>query len=660
MSSIPVDTPEGVQSQENSSQTNDNGQDNSYTQNVPVTIDKIRELLKTKNDTSRFVGLALLKSVLDNSQQLREDEATITTLWQSVSPRFLDRLLRSGSKQNSLNKDAKDMIEIAVAVLYTFSVLLPDEAKMNSSLVGRIPALVVAILHSSEGTTQLILQTLLTLVSYPDGAKGFVGIEDVSPLVEIAPSHPLVLDVFLYAYAQSAPLVDDQSRLRTNIGKTVQSLIASFKGTDAVTLLSFLDQLLRRLDPENVPSSSSWLKPVTDFIRNLVTSKPTPASRAAYTNISASLLQIYPTETSRLLFSDGGQSDKPFSYLLINLILVDLRSSFPTLLGQLNSPEYESTSRRLASGFDVVSAFIGFLVRVLEDEDLEGPLSALLMAPDLLLKLRSSISETLSLGLEYLRDRWDAAEAGAMGLHPDARVGTANTSRGSHYTLAWDSKTDNASQDPLILAAIRALAIWLREEDNDMLRKEAAGLSDMLMDLYKISGTADARLDFRRPVLVALEGMITVDDGITCLLDNDSWNVLTQDMLAILQASSTHSDESECARGIEIVRVLLPIVEVESPGSRESWMNVVTAVSAWSGPADIEQPNVVYEFQVAVLQLVTALASNTHPGMQRRFVHSFTAVIGIAEQLKGKVVGTRDEALIENLRDVETTLSALT
>ncbi|KUI59304.1 hypothetical protein VP1G_06549 [Cytospora mali] len=659
MSSIPVDTPEGVQSPENSSQTNDKGQDNSHTQSVSVTIEKIRELLKTKNDTSRFVGLALLKSVLDNSQQLREDEATIATLWQSVSPKFLDRLLRSDSKQNSSNKDAKDMIDIAVAVLHTFSLLLSDEAKKNSSLVGRIPALVVAILHSSEGTTQLILQTLLTLVSYPDGAKEFVAIEDVSPLVEIAPSHPLVLDVFLYAYAQSAPLVEDQPRLRSNIGKIVQSLIASFKGTDAVTLLSFLDQLLRRLDPENVPSSSSWLRPVTGFIRNLVTSKPTPASRAAYTNISASLLQTYPTETSRLLFSDGGQSDKPFSYLLINLILVDLRSSFPTLLGQLNSPEYESTSRRLASGFDVVSAFIGFLVRVLEDEDLEGPLSSLFMAPDLLLKLRSSISETLSLALEYLRDRWDAAEAGAMGLHPDARVGTANTSRGSRYTLAWDSKTDNASQDPLILAAIRALAIWLREEDNDTLRKEAAGLSDMLMDLYKISGTADARLDFRRPVLVALEGMITVDDGITCLLDNDGWNVLTQDMLAILQASSTHGDESESARGIEIVRVLLPIVEVESPGSRESWMNVVTAVSAWSGPADTGQPNVVYEFQVAVLQLATALASNTHPGMQRRYVHSFTAIMGIAEQLKGKVVGTRDEALIENLRDVEITLSAL-
>lgn len=395
------------------------------------------------------------------------------------------------------------------------------------------------------------------------------------------------------------------------------------------------------------------------FIRNLVTSKPTPASRAAYTNLSASLLQTYPAEASSALFSDGKKSDKPFSYLLINLTLVDLRSSFPSLLGQLNSPEYESISRRLASAFDVVSAFIGFLVRVLEDQDLEGPLSSLMMAPDLLLKIRNSISETMSLAIEYLRDRWDAAEAGAMGLHPDARVGTVNTSRGSHHTLAWDSKTDMASQDPLILAAIRALAIWLREDDNDGLRKEASGLSDMLMDLYKVSGTSGARLDFRRPVLVALEGVITVDDGITCLLDNDGWQVLTQDMLTILQASSSSSNENECARGIDIVRVLLPIVEIEQPGSREAWMGVVTAVSAWSGPDDTEKPNVVYEFQVAVLQLVTALVLNTHPGMQRRYVHSITAVLGIADQLKSKMMNLRDEALLESLRDVESTLSAL-
>lgn len=338
----------------------------------------------------------------------------------------------------------------------------------------------------------------------------------------------------------------------------------------------------------------------------------------------------------------------------MNLVLVDLRSSFPTLLAQLNSPEYESTSRRLASAFDIVSAFIGFLIRSLEDENLEGPLSSLIMAPDLLLKLRKAVSETMSLCIEYLRDRWDASVAGAMGLHPEARVGTAKTSAGSHYTLAWDSKTDNANQDPLILAAVRALAIWLREDDNDALRKEAAGLGDMLIDLYK--GSVSGNIDFRRPVLVALEGIVTIDKGIESLLANEAWETLTQDMLAILQASTSLNDESEAARGIEIVRVLLPIVESERSGSRESWMAVITTVAAWDVPEG-EQPSLVVEFEVAVLQLTTALLSNTHPTMQRRYIHSISAILGIAGQLKGKVAG--DATLSESLQDVELTLGPL-
>lgn len=388
-----------------------------------------------------------------------------------------------------------------------------------------------------------------------------------------------------------------------------------------------------------------------------MTSKPTPAGRAAYTNLSASLLQSVPTEASKLLFSDVEKSDKPFSYLLINLVLIDLRSSFPTLLEQLNSPSYEDNARRLASAFDIISAFIGYLVKVLEDEDAEGPLSALIMAPDLLLKLRKSISETLSLSIEYLRDRWDASVAGAMGLHPDARVGMAKSSTGSHYTLAWDSNTERAEEDPLILAAIRTLAIWLRENDNDMLRQEAAGLSDMFIDLYKSS--ASDRLDFKMPVLVALEGIVAVEEGANALLENGGWETLTEDMLSVLQATSSpspHGQVSDAARGIEIVRVLLPIVEREEPGSREAWMNIVTTVAGWDVP-EAEQTPTVLEFQIAVLQLVTALLANTHSGMQRRYQYSVSAILGIVEQMRDRVDG--DEALIESLDDVENTLRPL-
>lgn len=110
-------------------------------------IEKIQELLKVKDDTSKFVGLALLKSVLDNSPELQSEKGVIVSLWNSISPKFLDRLLRTGSQSGSEQKSSRDMLDLAVAVIHTFAVLLPEDAKQDARLLGRIPKLAKAILH---------------------------------------------------------------------------------------------------------------------------------------------------------------------------------------------------------------------------------------------------------------------------------------------------------------------------------------------------------------------------------------------------------------------------------------------------------------------------------------------------------------------------------
>lgn len=109
-------------------------------------IEKIQALLKAKDDTSRFVGLALLKSVLDNSRTIRDDEQTILSLWESISPKFIDRLMRTGSGKNAA-QNAKDMLDLAVSVLHTFANLLPGHAKAGPRFVGKIPGLVSSLLR---------------------------------------------------------------------------------------------------------------------------------------------------------------------------------------------------------------------------------------------------------------------------------------------------------------------------------------------------------------------------------------------------------------------------------------------------------------------------------------------------------------------------------
>lgn len=104
-------------------------------------------LLQAKDDTSRFVGLALLKSVLDNQTQLRENPESIRTLWESLSPKFLDRLLRAGQNPKLQKAESRDMVDLAVAVLHTFAVLLPDEARLEQRLVGRTGPLVNSLVQ---------------------------------------------------------------------------------------------------------------------------------------------------------------------------------------------------------------------------------------------------------------------------------------------------------------------------------------------------------------------------------------------------------------------------------------------------------------------------------------------------------------------------------
>ncbi|KAF4997715.1 hypothetical protein FGRMN_3660 [Fusarium graminum] len=611
-------------------------------------INKIQSLLKAKDDTQRFVGLALLKSVLDSSEQLRQNEQTVQSLWSSLSPKFLDRLLRTGSKPSSEN--SKEMLDLVVSVLHIFAILLPEQAPSDTKFINRIPLLVSSVLHSSDDTTKLILQLLHTLVSSQRGAQEFVKLQDFSSLTEIAPSHAQVLDILCFAWINSMTSVEDPAALVRQVDGTIQSLVSSFTGTDAVTLLEFLGYFLRHADSTILPRQPRWLKSVVGYIQNLVTSRPTPEARAAYTNATASILQAFPTEGLKLIFTYDKNDDKAFSYLLINLLLIDIRSSAPTLLEQLNKPEYPKVSTRLTSALDVISTFIGYLIQCLEDESLE----TFFMTPENLLSLRKGISDTMSLTAEYLRDRWDASVAGAMGLHPDARTSTTETSTGTHHTLAWDSMKDNADDDMFILSAVRALALWLREEENDILRKEATGLMDMFMDLYKSS--SQDKLDFRSPVLVALEGLTALPKGRQMFLDNGGWSILTHDLNSILQYGSQTCGQPDASRAIEVVRILLPTVEQENNGVPEAWMDLITSISAWD-VSESELPHSVQEALVAALQLCCAVLVETNQGMRSRYKHSIAAIYGIAAQLDKQVENDSNQR--EMLEDVLTTLVPL-
>ncbi|KFY39423.1 hypothetical protein V495_05958 [Pseudogymnoascus sp. VKM F-4514 (FW-929)] len=601
-------------------------------------LDQIRGFLKAKDDTSRFVGLALLKSVLDTQAQLREDVVQVNSLWESISPKFLDRLLRATKNDHVTADEARNMIDIAVGVLHTFAIILPEESREDKRFIGRIDPLVNCLVQSSPESTVLVLQTLLTLASCTVGASQIIQIKDVTPLTELSTQQPLVLDVIGLSWSNASTAKSNLNIVSSSIDEIMPKLMVAFKDTDAVTLLAFTADAFSKVPPEVLRADPPWLEGLILLLKKLVASRPTAAGRAAYIEAAATLLQVFQQSCPSRLFRDDKQRDasaKPFSYLLVNLILIDIRSSFPTLLSKLNSSDYPSTARRLAGGFDVISGFIGFLVRSLDDIDEESSSSTLAISPDLLLKLRKDIAETMSLAIEYMRDRWDASVAGVSGLHPDARAGTSATSQGTRLTLTWGSMKDNIPDDPLILASIRTLAIWLREDENENMRNESAGLTDMFIELYKTPSSK--ALDFKYPILTALEATLTTEGGIDGFLSHDAWAVLAGDLESIVRytvAEPASNVNSEASRGIEIIRVLLAVIDdsaVTEP--HQHWMQIAeTAASMKPGPKLIAPW--VMELKIAMVQLAAALLHKSSPGMRKRYRTTAVALSGLSQDLQ--------------------------
>lgn len=118
------------------------------TRDALATYDKIQNLLKAKDDTSRFVGLALMKAVLDNGQLL-QDSDRLQLLWEAISPKFLDRLLRAHPSSKGGKSEAMAMVDLAVAVLHTFTILLPDHVRRQQKFLGRIQPLVQSLVQRS-------------------------------------------------------------------------------------------------------------------------------------------------------------------------------------------------------------------------------------------------------------------------------------------------------------------------------------------------------------------------------------------------------------------------------------------------------------------------------------------------------------------------------
>jgi hypothetical protein len=386
------------------------------------------------------------------------------------------------------------------------------------------------------------------------------------------------------------------------------------------------------------------LELLVKLIQTAITRKPTPQARTAATRLASEVIQRSPptgqtvTNLFRGPLPSASTEDKPFAYIFTQYVLIDIRSTIPALMTNLASPSYQTDSLRLAACYDVVTGFITYLVSTMDDELTPIP-------PDLLLKLRRDVSETFSLTLEFFRDRLDAVTTGASGLDPSAR-----TDPKAPAMLTWDNPGTPPEEDPIILSGLRALSLWLREDDNPELNTQALGVADMLAALYESSMRPEAKADFRAPIQVLLEVLLVGEESaVQLFLDNKGWDLLAGDLKQKLESSTGYTSVSG------IVRVLLAVLGSDVvPQSREKWMDVVRlAAGLKTEIEDIE----VLEGIAEVYQLADAVYNKAPVKLQKLFGKDAEVIAMNASTLAGKLRGTDvDEGLIASFAEVALSL----
>ncbi|CAJ2510087.1 Uu.00g059870.m01.CDS01 [Anthostomella pinea] len=490
-------------------------------------VDRVKVLLRAKDDTSRFCGLTWTRGLLNNSE-IRENHDLVYELWTCISPRFLDRLIRTGSQAPSPDTHERhdQYLNLAVDIIHAFAALVPSYSTYDS-FHGRIPNLVRSVRHSSDETIDNVLGLLETLVQQPKHCADTVGgatiladmpVEDWEILINVDPRHVQVFNIFYWAWTVGSDPSRGPSALKSGkISQGLRLFASSFVNTPATgPLLNFVASIVEDLYIAARPSvndADSWLIHIGWMVQRLSTGKQSEEGRSAYINCAAALLRVFPEKSADVLFGDDQDSSKPFAYIFVSMVQVDFHSAIHLLQSDLTASEYSRIAQRLASALDVLTSFVGCLI---ERADQPGVVigGGLSFVPEKLLKYRDLLVRAVSDATEYLQDQ-------------QAAISVAISAEAQGMALK------KIFADPLTESAIRFIALWLREDNADSLTVEAAStLMDVFKAFYihKTTSKQEATVpELRLPILAILEVVITTSEGRSRFFEYDWFNCFWAD-----------------------------------------------------------------------------------------------------------------------------------
>lgn len=642
-----------------------------------LALDHTLDLIMAKDDTSRFAGLSALRFVLDRYGNLKEDPRTIKRCWEAIPIKFLIRLLRSTTKSSNSDDDTASMMNLAVAIIYHFMTLLPaEDMEEDRSLKAGLGILSI-LPHCSGDVLEQGLRSLVTISSYRKGAEALL----------TAPSDELqfILDNITTASSMLSIVMEKLLVMPTDGTPNLpDDLVRRTRDAWVMLLLAYSEHFLSE-SKENREIKTKSL----DLLGTAVMNNPNKVAlmdraqiftftrRVRRAFISAPLPNICQLVAKLFHWIILARSDfdpfflkevedidfegtKPFVYQFMNMILINIRTTIPSLMEQLAAPDYRETAATLVAEYDISTKFLIVLLNLADTLDDEGKLPnpsiliSLKIAPDQLLKLKADISETISLTCEHIRDRWDAAFGGAPGLHPGAKV-----DRNQPLPITWENPEISTSNDPMITAGLRMLATYIGDDHDKQLIEEACGITDVLLSLYASSLDPETltgeNTDLRSVLLVALEVLVYEEYGSNVFQEQDGFPLLVKELRESFLPRICRYEEFP-GHLVNVPEVLHAFVASSFiPLIRESWIREISniALEAYKYFEVDRQSRLYFDTCINISRLLLALYEKAPYNLRGPYRDIMLEIGKVLDAAINKHLSLFEEEIVVGMFDVQ-------
>lgn len=260
-------------------------------------------------------------------------------------------------------------------------------------------------------------------------------------------------------------------------------------------------------------------------------------------------------------------------------------------------------------------------------------------SPGLLLRMREDISNTCSLTMEYLRDRFEAWEAHKT-IHrrgPDSIAAT-----GRFESVHKDSGLPNMAEDPLVLQQLLMLSFWIREDDSDTLKTEAA--SNMVKVILGLYGMAE---ELRWPLLMLLGSCDWFPNALKDIRGSSGWRAMVADLDSIVRSGAP--DKQVIEAGIEIIDILGPLAQsaIIHDEDKSGWIEFARIATQLDSEGSAAHLDLKGSTTMLALDLLRLVDPKNLTGANKRLKKKLLAVPSLLMKARGRM----NEDTIDDLED---------